>query len=437
MDDPQPVNDRAIVPYYKAKDEEMSEHGSNEELSIVPYSVADVSAITNNSLVCFRGDAEHQQRAIVQGSNSSNSSGRKRRNPKKQSAISQLLLALFCTLTLLVVAVGVILYLLLYFNNGSFTPGTPTTADGLDGPPVSPIFPPSTNATHPPAPTNMVNPGAPNVAPVVMTPAPVSPPTDAPTTSPTGAPSTSYPTATPTPNQFLLLAKFLQNNYNVVFPDDTDAPAYLAVEWLLAEATGMASELLLGPKLAQRFSLITLDFELNVPNETKRIVTQMNNWDFNWGVADVDECDWKGITCENDTVTSLEFGNLQLGGTIPPEIGILQNVTFLDLSQNQLSGPIPEELYEMTRLDHLYLFKNALTGTLSSRLGNMNNLTHLHLSHNQLSGSIPTTIASGDFIKPFRKYLFLHRSPVDFRFNTHRHRHLSLPQTPSTCTQTN
>jgi hypothetical protein len=412
MMDPQLSNDRAMVPYVKPKDDEEAEHFNDEDLSIVPYSVADVSAITNNTLVCFQGNAEHQERAIVVGSNSSNSSGRRRRKPKKQTAVSQLLLALFCTVTLLMISVGVILYLLLAFNNGSFTQITPATPNR---PPVSPIFPSPTNA-----PTIMVNPGAPNVAPVVMTTGPVSPPppTDTPTTGPTGAPSTSFPTATPTPNQFFLLALFLQNDYNVVFPDDPDAPSFLAIEWLLAEAAAMASELLLGPKLAQRFSLITLDFAFNVPNETKKSFTQMNSWDYNWGVVDVDECDWKGITCVNDTVTSLDFGDLKLGGTIPPEIGLLQDVTFLDLSQNRLSGRIPEELYELTNLDHLYLFQNALTGTLSTRLGNMNNLTHLHLSHNQLSGSIPTTIASagrtmdsGDVIKPFRKYIFTPAKP--------------------------
>jgi Leucine-rich repeat (LRR) protein len=166
----------------------------------------------------------------------------------------------------------------------------------------------------------------------------------------------------------------------------------------LDEISDLGSEFLYGPKLAQRFALSTLNFSLIDYN-----MTAAPN---NFGVTDIDECYWQGVTCVNETVTELKYGDFQKSGTIPPELGILTDLTYLDLSKNMLFGSIPEKIYDLTtQLEYVYLYQNQLTGTISDRIGNLTNMTHLHLSHNQLTGSLPLTMRSGNNsdIKPYRK----------------------------------
>jgi len=76
-------------------------------------------------------------------------------------------------------------------------------------------------------------------------------------------------------------------------------------------------------------------------------------------------CSWYGVTCSDGHVTKLYLHSNQLSGSIPRELGNLNNLTVLYLFSNQLSGSIPSEL------------------------GNLSNLEWLSLSENQLSGSIP------------------------------------------------
>jgi len=91
---------------------------------------------------------------------------------------------------------------------------------------------------------------------------------------------------------------------------------------------------------------------------------------------------------------SLNIGNNQLTGSIPPEIGNLTNLTGLWLYGNELSGEIPPEIGNLTNLSYLDLFNNHLTGSIPPEIGNLTNLTYLDLQFNQLSGSIPSEIGN-------------------------------------------
>ncbi len=90
----------------------------------------------------------------------------------------------------------------------------------------------------------------------------------------------------------------------------------------------------------------------------------------------------------------LNVYNNRLTGSIPPELGNLNNLQNLYLDTNQLTGSIPPELGNLNDLQGLNLSGNQLTGNISSGLGNLNNLKFLVLDHNQLTGNIPPELSN-------------------------------------------
>ncbi|GAB2294076.1 hypothetical protein Dimus_028293 [Dionaea muscipula] len=139
------------------------------------------------------------------------------------------------------------------------------------------------------------------------------------------------------------------------------------------------------------------------------------DWD---DVHNSDYCSWRGVACDNITlsVVSLNLTGLNLGGEISQAIGDLRNLQSIDLEGNALSGQIPDEigncaslvlldlsdnmLYgdipfsvsRLKRLELLNLKKNLLTGPIPSTLTQLPNLKTLDLAQNQLTGEIPRLI---------------------------------------------
>ena len=79
----------------------------------------------------------------------------------------------------------------------------------------------------------------------------------------------------------------------------------------------------------------------------------------------------------------------RLNGTIPPELGNLEELRELHLHGNTLSGSIPSELGNLKKLKELNLSGNNLTGTIPPELGKLIRLQGLHLHNNDLTGFIP------------------------------------------------
>ena len=158
-------------------------------------------------------------------------------------------------------------------------------------------------------------------------------------------------------------------------------------------------------------------------------------------------CGWYGVTCEGGRVTRLDLLQSGLDGSIPPEIGNLDqlkrlvigwtvfvdsrtaynppylpipteignlsNLEYLDLSGDvgidpdrmgglPLPGPLPASLGNLTKLTYLDLscslrdmqYFGTLDGPIPSSLGNLVNLTHLNLSNQQFSGAIPSGLGN-------------------------------------------
>jgi len=121
-----------------------------------------------------------------------------------------------------------------------------------------------------------------------------------------------------------------------------------------------------------------------------------DNWTDNtgWNGAAGTECDWFGVTCWGDHVTTLDLHSNNLVGSIPSDLANLRNLQYLVLNNNDLSGSIPSQLGDMSSLLYLILNNNQLSGSIPSHLSGLTNLVYLYLNDNQLSGNIPTQLGN-------------------------------------------
>jgi len=141
--------------------------------------------------------------------------------------------------------------------------------------------------------------------------------------------------------------------------------------------------------------------------------TDGDNWRKadNWG-TEAPLSTWYGVQAEGRKVRILNLRNNNLSGTIPAELGWLDEMwrlllgrnslsgsippeifvpllRDLELSSNDLTGPIPEEIGRSTELGHILLQGNELTGSIPETFGNLDSLVHVRLDSNMLTGEVP------------------------------------------------
>ncbi|XVF23448.1 hypothetical protein REPUB_Repub13aG0039600 [Reevesia pubescens] len=93
--------------------------------------------------------------------------------------------------------------------------------------------------------------------------------------------------------------------------------------------------------------------------------------------------------------TSLQYLVLQgckIRGSMPMEIGSLNNAIWIDISFNELSGPIPATIGRLKNLQLSSLDGNKLQGYIPNDLCGLKRLFHLSLGANELDGPLPTCL---------------------------------------------
>ena len=114
----------------------------------------------------------------------------------------------------------------------------------------------------------------------------------------------------------------------------------------------------------------------------------------NW-LSDADLSEWHGVDTRDGRVDWLSLRNNNLVGTIPPELGGLDELFLLSIASNKLSGPIPAELSKLMRLRDLNLGLNdGISGRVPPELGFTGGLEYLSLDGTSLSGPLPLTFAN-------------------------------------------
>ncbi|GLT78861.1 hypothetical protein SLA2020_503800 [Shorea laevis] len=121
----------------------------------------------------------------------------------------------------------------------------------------------------------------------------------------------------------------------------------------------------------------------------------------NWNSNDETPCSWNGVKCRATgmggrylQVTGLCLPNSGLLGSIPADVGMVENLQILDLSNNSLNGSLPSSLFNATQLQFLDLSNNLLSGELPETLGRLQSLRVLNLSDNALAGKLPASLTT-------------------------------------------
>ncbi|XP_028121469.1 LRR receptor-like serine/threonine-protein kinase ERL1 isoform X2 [Camellia sinensis] len=130
---------------------------------------------------------------------------------------------------------------------------------------------------------------------------------------------------------------------------------------------------------------------MSIKASFNNIANVLLDWD---DVHNDDFCSWRGVFCDNITlsVVSLNLSNLNLGGEISPAIGDLKNLQSMDFQGNKLTGQIPDEIGNCVSLMLVDLSDNLLYGDIPFSISKLKQLELLNLKNNQLTGPIPSTL---------------------------------------------
>lgn len=138
-------------------------------------------------------------------------------------------------------------------------------------------------------------------------------------------------------------------------------------------------------------AVILLSFKFSIVSDPLQV---LQTWNYNTNQT---PCSWNGVQCSGpgkDRVTSITLSNSQLQGSIPADLGLIQNLQFLDLSNNSLNGSIPFSLFNATNLRFLDLSSNSFSGQLPENMFALQNLQVLNLSDNALAGKLPDSVTN-------------------------------------------
>lgn len=108
------------------------------------------------------------------------------------------------------------------------------------------------------------------------------------------------------------------------------------------------------PDLVQRYVVAVLYYSLGG-----------ENWPIEGWLTGGDECHFPGMVCDREgKIIMISLVSRRLTGSIPPEIGHLQDLVTLELMDNGIGSTIPSEMGNLHRLQDLHLEDNDIVGTV-------------------------------------------------------------------------
>ncbi|ONI04027.1 hypothetical protein PRUPE_6G297100, partial [Prunus persica] len=146
---------------------------------------------------------------------------------------------------------------------------------------------------------------------------------------------------------------------------------------------------------------VTNPSEVNALRAVKSSLSDPRQHLKNWNNGDPCKSHWTGVFCFNTVgadgylhLEELQLLNMNLSGSLAPELGQLSHLLILDFMWNELSGTIPKEIGNMTSLKLLLLSGNKLSGSLPDELGYLSKLNRLQVDQNYMSGTIPKSFVN-------------------------------------------
>ncbi|CAN8325379.1 unnamed protein product [Cochlearia groenlandica] len=165
------------------------------------------------------------------------------------------------------------------------------------------------------------------------------------------------------------------------------------------------TSLFFSPFLCSSSSISSLD--LSLIKQAQVLITLKQSFESydpsldSWNIPNFNNlCSWTGVSCDflNQTITSLDISNLNISGTLSPEISRLSAyLVFLSVAFNSFSGEIPKEIRNLTNLEVLNVSSNAFEGELEPcGFGEMARLVTLDAYNNNFNGSLPLSLTRLD-----------------------------------------
>ena len=216
----------------------------------------------------------------------------------------------------------------------------------------------------------------------------------APVVSPTSAPATT-PTVEQTTERF---NQFVDNYARDISGDgpfeDPNSPQYRAAKFI-ADDSDFAEDISDLNQLNDLYAVTVFYYATNGDNWRTCSQGSSSCGGESWLNAQVGHCDWNFLTCDNaGRVIGIIFsanGN-NLDGTLPLELGLLQEMQRFIVDNNRISGSFPTEFSQLTNMQRLIVSSNAMSGTIADDflINSGSTLQILRLDGNDFSGEIPS-----------------------------------------------
>jgi hypothetical protein len=122
-------------------------------------------------------------------------------------------------------------------------------------------------------------------------------------------------------------------------------------------------------------------------------------------------------------LASMNVAQNHFRGTLPDELGTLNDLELLDLSSNELDGTIAASIGKLTRVKTIYFQQNWFVGTVPGSIASLPSLQTANFASNNLTGTLPASFWTNPSLK-------------SLSFKSNKLTSLTIPDKRGTCCAT-